>query len=188
MRELKPEDKTPVVALTANVLNYQSERLLELGFDYFLSKPIDEDKFRAILDGNPQQRKSIELDFHSDTEIISGKSVDFKRSLALSADNETLLKQIFEILLRDIPDHQQQLMNALQFSEHDKLAAITHKLHGVTCYASLPKLRQMVLAFQHQLSHDSDISFDHAVMELTEELNSVKLEVDQHLRDMEATN
>ena len=45
MREQKPENQTPAVALTANVLNDEADRLLELGFDYFLGKPIDEDNF-----------------------------------------------------------------------------------------------------------------------------------------------
>ena len=30
--------------------------MLELGFDYFLGKPIDEGKFRALLDGKPLRR------------------------------------------------------------------------------------------------------------------------------------
>ncbi len=56
MRDFAPDDKTPMVALTANVLNREADRLLELGFDYFLGKPIDDEKFRALLDGKPQRR------------------------------------------------------------------------------------------------------------------------------------
>ena len=186
MREFNPDDTTPVVALTANILNDEARRLLDLGFDYFLSKPIEEDKFRGLLDGNPKQRNLGLNNLDPATGQVIDISVDYDHSLKLSADNETLLRQIFEILLRDIPEHQQQLMHALQNSEYDELAAIAHKLHGVTCYASLPKLKRMVLAFQHQLAHDSNTALHQAVGDLSDELTSIKIEVEGILPGMEA--
>ena len=183
MREHKPDDATPVAALTANVLNDEAERLLELGFDYFLSKPIDEDKFRSLLDGELQRRETspqeeIEKEF-------ADSSVDYAKSLSLSADNESLLRQIFEIIERDIPDQQHQLDNALQHQDQDKLAAIAHKLHGVTCYASLPRLRRKVLDFQQRLAHDSNIPLDQGVEELTSELTAVRQEVSRYIEQMD---
>jgi len=130
MREQKPENQTPAVALTANVLNDEADRLLELGFVYFLGKPIDEDKFRSLLGGNPQRRISSDKRPEG-SESNENRAVDYAKSLTLSADNESLLKQIFEIIQRDIPDQQQQLDKALKQQDHDKLAAIAHKLHGV---------------------------------------------------------
>ena len=182
MRELKPEDKAPVIALTANVLQDEADRLLELGFDYFMSKPIDENKFRKLIDGDLQRR------------IITGQeaeagespdcSVDYQRSLALSAENAALLKQIFEILQRDIPDHRRQLKNAGDSRAMDKLAALAHKLNGVTCYASLPKLRRKVLGFQQRLARENDFDLQAAIAELDEELVAVLNEVEGYLANM----
>ncbi len=185
MRELKPADQTPVVALTANVLNDEAGRLIELGFDYFVGKPIDEDKFRSLLDGSPQRQQSTENKPH-EPEHNPDCSVDYAKSLALSAENESLLKQIFEIIQRDIPDQQLQLSNALAQLDQDKLAAIVHKLHGVTCYASLPRLRRRVLGFQQRLAHDSSAPLDKSVQKLNEELGLVKLEVGRLLEQMDA--
>ncbi len=185
MREHKPKDRTPIVALTANVLNDEAGRLIGLGFDYFLSKPIDEDKFRSLLDGNAK-RQTPEVIASVDPDATRDCSLDYARSLALSADNESLLKQIFEILQRDIPDQQLQLENALAQLDHDRLAAIVHKLHGVTCYASLPRLRHKLLGFQQSLSHDSKTPLDISVQKLNQELSAVKLEVDRYLEQMDA--
>lgn len=184
MREQKPENQTPAVALTANVLNDEADRLLELGFDYFLGKPIDEDKFRSLLGGNPQRRISSDKRPEG-SESNENRAVDYAKSLTLSADNESLLKQIFEIIQRDIPDQQQQLDKALKQQDHDKLAAIAHKLHGVTCYASLPRLRRKVLGFQQRLAHDSNVPLDNSVEELTSELSEIKLEVEKYLEKMD---
>jgi len=184
MRERNPDDRTPVAALTANVLNDEADRLLELGFDYYLSKPIDEAKFRALLEGDLQRRESPHAAAESD-DATADCTLDYARSLALSADSESLLRQIFEIIERDIPDQQQQLLNALQQRDQDKLAAIIHKLHGVTCYASLPRLRQKVLAFQKHLARDKNAPQDQQVEELTAELDAVRQQVKQYLEQMD---
>jgi two-component system sensor histidine kinase BarA len=186
MRENKPDDQTPVVALTANVLNDEAGRLIELGFDYFLSKPIDEDKFRGLL-GSDTQRQQADSAGATDSTRELDCSVDYARSLALSADNESLLKQIFEILQRDIPDQQMQLASALAQQDHDRLSAIAHKLHGVTCYASLPRLRHKVLGFQQRLARDSNTPLDQSVQELSDELEAIKKEVDRYLEHLDAT-
>ena len=183
MRSHKPDEQTLFVALTANVLNDEAERLIELGFDYFLSKPIDEDKFRTLLGSDTLRQHAGTA---SSTAKESDCTVDYERSLALSAGNESLLRQIFEILQRDIPDQQFQLTSALAQLDHDKLAAITHKLHGVTCYASLPRLRRKVLGFQQRLARDSNMPLEQSVQELNEELDAVKQEVDLYLERLDA--
>ena len=183
MREHTPDDQAPVVALTANILNDEAERLLELGFDYFLSKPIDEDKFRALLEGSPARRAAGFID-GADLESNADCALNYDGSLALSANNEALLRQILEILQRDIPDHQQQLASAAAEKDREKLAAIAHKLHGVTCYASLPRLRRKVLGFQQRLAHDGNIRPRQAVREINDELAEVQREVEQHLARM----
>ena len=179
MREITPDDTTVMVALTANVLNNEAERLLELGFDYFLGKPIDEDSFRALLDGSPQCRDKVaSMPDDADTDC----SLDFARSLDLAAGNESLLQQILQILQRDIPEQRQHLIDAFGEFDLDRLGALAHKLHGVTCYASLPRLRRIVIAFQQQLARASRDSLKPLVEEMDAELAIVECEVDLCLR------
>ncbi len=55
LREIKELDSTPVVALTASVMNEEVHQLRSIGFDGCLSKPIDLQTFpetlERILDG-----------------------------------------------------------------------------------------------------------------------------------------
>ena len=185
MRRQNPTDKTPIIALTANVVNDEAGKLIDQGFDYFLGKPLDEEKFRSLLDSEPRRKlpdttKSGVEDTNPDC------SVDYARSLALSADNESLLKQIFEILQRDIPDQQLQLENALAQLDQDRLAAIAHRLHGVTCYTSLPRLKRKIAGFEQSLASSGNASLDRSVQKLSAELSAVKREVDRYLEQMEA--
>ena len=182
MREERPDDRTPIVALTANILNEEADRLLQLGFDYYLDKPIDEDKFRALIDGSLERSATTPDDGSSDEQYAETKSVDIKQSLDLAAGNESLLKQIFEILLRDIPDYRHHLSNAIEQLDYTKLSSIIHKIHGTTCYTSLPLLKSQVTSIQQHLSAESYINLDTAVDSMIKELEQVRLEVELYLQ------
>ncbi|MCG6890156.1 MAG: response regulator [Gammaproteobacteria bacterium] len=182
MREYNPGDTAPFVALTANVLNHEGIRLLELGFDYFIGKPIDEVKFRGLLDGHPKRRSIVQdIDLYA---ADSACSLDYARSLQLSAGNESLLKQIFTILQRDIPQQQQQLAEAFTEQDYGRLGALAHKLQGVTCYVGLPRLRRIVLAFQQQLAGESGESLERLNKQLETELDAIAREVEFYLQQL----
>ena len=182
MRESKPDDRAAIVALTANVLNREANRLLELGFDYFLAKPIDEVKFRNLLDGHPERRSIAE-----DSDLYTADSdcsLDYARSLKLSAGNESLLKQILTILQHDIPEQRQQFSRAFAEQDFDRMGALAHKLQGVTCYISLPRLRLIVVALQQQLSGEAGESLDRLNKQLETELDAVAREVEHYLQQL----
>jgi two-component system sensor histidine kinase BarA len=183
LREFNPADDTPIVALTANVLNSEASRLLELGFDYFLGKPIDETQFRALLDGQPIRRSLTEEDLPYSTG--QDCSLDYNRSLRLSAGNEDLLKQILAILQRDIPQQRQQLADAFADEDYARLGTLAHKLQGVTCYVSLPRLRRSVVNLQQQLANESTGSLGRLKGELDQELEAVAQEVERYLAQLE---
>jgi len=182
MRKDKPDDDTAIVALTANILDNAPEQLLELGFDYYLSKPIDEEKFRSLVDGSLKRQDMASDKNPGEDPQDDDQSIDFKESLALSAYNDSLLEKMFEILLREIPDHQQQLSNAVAQSDYVKLSEIVHKIHGITCYTSLPRLKKLVLSIQQLLTRESFTRVDSAVEAMIKELDKIKQQVDEFYR------
>ncbi|MFT5597222.1 MAG: two-component system sensor histidine kinase BarA, partial [Chitinophagales bacterium] len=98
MRSEKAQEQTPTVAMTANILNDEPQRLLKLGFNYYLSKPIDEEKFRSILDGSSHISNTLtELNRPQQSEqptSILKPSIDFEQSLKLSQNNQITLRKI----------------------------------------------------------------------------------------------
>ena len=146
MRAQKPELTTPIVALTATHINDDESKLLFEGFDAFLSKPLDENKLKALLNTEevsiPPQPLKADIE---NTEI----SIDYARTLQLSGNNTDLLRDIFYLLKSEIPSYIMQLDTAVNDRLLDDINSIIHRLHGITCYTALPKLRQLVVSYQH---------------------------------------
>lgn len=183
MREEKPDHASPIVALTANMMPGEGKRLIELGFDYYLKKPIDDLKLKAILDGNPIGAENDNDPVKPDSIALIDKSVDLEGSLSLCADNASLLYQIFEILLREIPDYRTQLNKARQQSDNRRIALIIHKIHGVTCYASLPVIRKQVLEIQQVLSKNPNREVTGEIQEIVKELHEIEKSVEEYMRN-----
>ncbi len=187
MRKEKPEDRTPIVALTANIMHDEARKLIELGFDYYLSKPIDEEKLKAILQGRaPDVDNGKKITLQSRNEPVE-VSVDLDKSLSLCANNSSLLKQIFEILLREIPVYQKQLESSRDLSDNNKASLVIHKIHGVTCYASLPKIRQQVVDIQQFISKNPSEDIDTRIQAIIEELSEIKNTVELYMQPTPVT-
>lgn len=189
MRIEKTLDQTPIVALTANILNDEPQRLLKLGFNYYLSKPIDEEKFRGILDNSSQIIHSLSelnrVQPFSQTTNVSNLSIDFEQSLKLSQNNKIILRKILAILIRDIPGLQLQLKSAAFKNDREGLSAILHKLHGTTCYTSLPRLKLQVSSFQKSLMTLSNSQQHEIVLKVHDELDNIRTETQQWLKEMD---
>jgi len=189
MRIENKQDQTPTVALTANILDNEEQRLLTLGFDYYLSKPIDEEKFRRILDSssftNTDFTKLEKVTVTDQSIVVPSSSFDFKQSLKLSQNNKVILCKILEILIRDIPNLQLQLKSAAFQNDKERLSAILHKLHGTTCYISLPKLKKLVTSLQQLITTFSNRQLQNTTLKIHDELFNIQNETRQLLIEME---
>ena len=66
-----------------------------------------------------------------------------------------------------------------------RLGALAHKLQGVTCYASLPRLRRIVVSLQKHLGKESVTALDELMRQLDDELKAVAREVGEYLKTLD---
>ena len=162
MRSARPDLTTPIVAITANLLESEQQRLLNLGFDAYLGKPLEESKLKALLDADEIQITRVQATIAEPSPVDGEEteSVDFDQSLKLSGGNRKLSMDMLRMLQQSIPEYQQQLQQASDKRSLGKLAYTIHKLQGVTCYTGLPKLRQLLANYELVKHADSDKTFE----------------------------
>jgi two-component system sensor histidine kinase BarA len=134
IREYHADGTVPtIVALTANAMQGERERLLATGMDDCLIKPITEDQVAQIL---------ARLD-DSDTP-------------SAAADNETgdedmptragLREEMQAMLLAELPQHKRAIQRAYRSNDVNDLQEKVHELRGAVSVCHIPKLKE---ACQH---------------------------------------
>lgn len=175
MREEKPDLKAPIAAITANILDSEKKRLLELGFDTYFQKPIEENKLRALLD---KAEVADEITLEEIPAINTELSVDQNLTYKLSSNNKKLMNQVFSMLLQEIPTYCENIQQAAEQKSLPDLERIMHKLHGVTCYAGLPKLKQLLDQYE-----SAKKNAEHKIPDIAQSISEELIEIEKILSE-----
>ncbi len=110
--------KTPVIALTANAIAGDKEKFLTLGFDDYLSKPIEDNAFNEILQRYLQSSKPEHPKFN--VEKIS-KELHIQKDVYLK-----IVNSFFKMVFEDV----EAIENAIQKNNLQKIYLGAHKIKG----------------------------------------------------------
>ncbi len=144
IRLLENDDHRPVIiALTANAMPQEIEKIESCGMDDVLIKPISEQLICEIISKwfsasfIPSEHNQQESAAPDDAEIFS---LDDARKLANG--NEALAIELFNMLISELPEHKAGIQQALELNDTQMLKEVTHKLNGASRCCGTPALRQ----------------------------------------------
>ncbi|MDO8954711.1 MAG: response regulator [Gammaproteobacteria bacterium] len=144
IRQLNPSHHIPIVAVTADVMDGQQEYLLNEGMDDYQIKPINEAQLRHII------LKWVVIK-RSDITPADDMLIDLKLGKNLAGGNESLAKEMLELLLNSLPQELALMEEAYAKKDWQALLAYAHKLHGATCYCGTPALKGKTKALEQAL-------------------------------------
>jgi two-component system sensor histidine kinase BarA len=157
-REIRRICKGPagprIIALTANAMAGERNRLLNAGMDGCLIKPITEkDVVNALFGGTAQPDQSGSDD-------------------ASTGDRGAVRDELREMLLAELPQHRDSILQAFREEGHEALRLAVHKLHGAVSVCDLPDLKAACQVLEDAaLNGDSDV-IPEAIEELLKQLRS----------------
>lgn len=67
--------------------------------------------------------------------------VDYQDAIDKAGGNAELAKELFGMLLQELPLLRQQLQDAIAQADHQAIWDHAHKIYGATAYCSVPQLR-----------------------------------------------
>jgi two-component system sensor histidine kinase BarA len=68
--------------------------------------------------------------------------IDWDLAIERAGGKKELAKELFELLVKTLPQHQNELKVAFEDNDFDALHTAAHKLHSATCYCGTPRLKQ----------------------------------------------
>ena len=140
---------TPIVALTAHALAEERDRLLSVGLDDCLLKPVHESELLAVvckwvpgLSGTTAASGAAE----SNEDACTGVQYN-----TIAGVNYFLADELLDMLLAELPAQQQAMEQAYLAGDMQSLHSQVHRLHGSASYCEVPQLKDSAAALESAL-------------------------------------
>lgn len=184
---LDGEMQLPIIALTAHALADEKQKLLKVGMNDYVTKPIQMEQIIQILTQwtkNNFTAKTLDKDHHVVAEALDPQILNWQQSLQLAANKEDLAQDLLKMLVDSFPTELDEMQQLIELEDFPQLEHVLHRLYGATRYVGAPKLQQVTGDFEQFIStlrkerRIADEGFIEEVMQRFNELGLVVKEVE----------
>ncbi|WP_447500825.1 GacS-like sensor histidine kinase [Acinetobacter oleivorans] len=184
---LDGEMQLPIIALTAHALADEKQKLLKVGMNDYVTKPIQMEQIIQILTQwtkNNFTAKALGKDHHVVAEALDPQILNWQQSLQLAANKEDLAQDLLKMLVDSFPTELDEMQQLIELEDFPQLEHVLHRLYGATRYVGAPKLQQVTGDFEQFIStlrkerRIADEGFIEEVMQRFNELGLVVKEVE----------
>jgi two-component system sensor histidine kinase BarA len=174
IREITPGKQPVIIALTANALPQEKEKVTQSGMNDILIKPVSDAVLNKVIDqwilkapANSSSFNDIDLSSSSEADTGSnGRQSSTSRtnifSLELAKEftgnNEELAYELFEMLRAELDNYVSAISEAADNRDLAKLREQAHKLHGASRCCGTTELKQASSHIESLI--DKKINFD----------------------------
>ncbi|MCD8566393.1 MAG: response regulator [Alphaproteobacteria bacterium] len=172
-----PSQSTPIIALTANVMNGTAEKCKEAGMNDYLSKPVDHTKFMEVLrryleaeTENSSSQVGREYNGLTSQNIFEKESsnaqppkiFDWSRLEEFTGKDRSATNRIIDTFLEQMEDDTTLLKDAFKTNDYDLWKRLAHKLYGACANVGAEALSVICDKVHTEKLPDSDINTIHA--------------------------
>jgi len=198
-------NKTPMVAVTAHALSGEKEKLLQEGFNGYITKPIDETMLRhsiyeycdlelfmpaigqpkSATNDNHQEEKTLASKLANSSHSQSTEIIDWSLALKRTGNKIELAKDMLEGLVKSLPETKQYISDALTSQDIEQIKTLIHKLNGACCYTGVPSLGKITHHIETQLKLDFSLDdLEPEFFEFFEHLDNVLAQAPKFLEEV----
>ena len=178
---LENHKRLPIIALTAHALADEKQKLLQVGMDDYVTKPIQMEQIIQILthwtSENFKKAKTVEKAML--IQALDPKVLDWQQSLQLAANKEDLATDLLKMLVDSFTTELHEMQQLIEMEDFPQLEHVLHRLYGATRYVGVPQLQETTGAFEQFMSslrkerRKADESFIQETAKRFDELQSV---------------
>ncbi len=177
-------EATPIIAVTAHALPYETHQFLQSGINDCLSKPISEQslaqsiaKWTGIFVTSEEQ---FEAPADSSTEHQLLPVIDQQEGRALSNGKDSLANELLKLLFESLPSDRLYLQEARARNDRKAMLERIHRMHGAAQYCGVPQLRAICKHCETLIKNKVTL-LDPALDELDSAIERLLLELAKHV-------
>ncbi|QXW26455.1 response regulator [Acinetobacter johnsonii] len=179
--------RLPIIALTAHALSDEKKKLLQVGMDDYVTKPIQIEQIIQILTHWTTEnfKKVPILERTAVIDALDPNILDWQQSLHLAANKEDLATDLLKMLNDSFDQELHEIEQLIELEDYPQLEHVLHRLYGATRYVGAPALQDSTGGFEQFVStlrkerRKADDAFVQEVLNRLDELKNVIAQV-QH--------
>jgi len=187
---LEGEVHLPIIALTAHALADEKNKLLKVGMDDYVTKPIQIDQLIHILTQwtNNQFNQPLAIESGILLDALDPEVLDWQQGLQLAANKEDLAHDLLKMLVDSFPAELAEMQQLIELEDFPQLEHVLHRLYGATRYVGTPKLQETSGSFEQFVStlrkerRKADEAFIQETLNRFDELTAIIHEVETAAR------
>ncbi|WP_455204605.1 response regulator [Kaarinaea lacus] len=153
----------PIIALTADAMPEDRAVFMHAGMNEVIIKPVNEEHLITKI-----------LEFtHTNSGIEKEILAKPKSSKTANNKNAKFAEEMYQLLIKELPDFKQNIQNSLRQKEFSDLFHHVHKLHGAVSYCDLPKLKSLLKQIETLLKKNQTEKIEAITVELFHNLDEM---------------
>ncbi len=152
---LNHHHRLPIIALTAHALADEKQKLLKVGMDDYVTKPIQIEQIIHILtqySGSPFTIRSAPPPPVLLMPSVDPDVLDWQLSLKLAANKDDLARDLLQMMVDSFDAELEEMQQLIELEDFPQLEHVLHRLYGATRYVGTPKLQNMMAEFEQFVS------------------------------------
>jgi two-component system, sensor histidine kinase and response regulator len=165
---------TPVIAMTAHVVDGEREKCLAAGMDDYMSKPIKREMLKRMIDRwlHTNEKSHEETQHTSTLDALSPVDVD---CLIDAADNDpAILQRIIELYIRRTTEQLNQLRTAIEMNSAEDIYKIAHTCLGGSLSCGMMAIAPSLSNLERMAQNGDLAEASHWVLEAQKEFLHIK--------------
>lgn len=102
--------------------------------------------------------------------------LDKDLALERAGGNADLARELFSMLLRELPEYRRRIQNLYEAQQYEQLREQIHKLNGAATYCGVPLLKTVVDDFESQLKRGETEGFADSMTKSLDAIDQVVAE------------
>lgn len=182
---LNDHKRVPIIALTAHALSDEKQKLLKVGMDDYVTKPIQMEQIIQILMQWTVENFSLttsNTDKVSSLEALDPEILNWTQSIQLAANKEDLAVDLLKMLTDSFANELSEMEQLIEMEDFPQLEHVLHRLYGATRYVGTPRLQEITGAFEQFIStlrKERKKADDAFIQEVIHQLDSLKTTIEQ---------
>ena len=175
----------PIIALTAHALADEKQKLLKVGMNDYVTKPIQMEQIIQILTHWTKNNFSAQpapIESKRQIESLDPHILDWKQSVQLAANKEDLAQDLLKMLVDSFDTELEEMQQLIEMEDFPQLEHVLHRLYGATRYVGTPNLQQVSGEFEQFIStlrKERRKADEHFIHETQHRFNELNIAIEQ---------